>query len=90
MEQLPKGVNMDKGKGRDRVLACPSSSRNEDQSDVSSYPIYSSLFSSVTRILEPPNFRSCEVTFPKISMSTEKYISRPHSSMLLSLGDINI
>lgn len=47
--------------------------------------MYSSLLSSVTRMLAPPSFRSCEVTFPKISMSTEKYISKPHSSMLLSL-----
>lgn len=51
------------------------------------HPMYSSLFSSVTRMLAPPSFRSCEVTFPRISMSTEKYISKPHSSMLLSLGD---
>lgn len=47
--------------------------------------IYSSLFSSVTRTLVPSGLRSWDVIFPKISMSTEKYISRPHSSMLLSL-----
>lgn len=52
-----------------------------------SYPIYSSLFSSVTRILEPPDFSSCEVTFPKSSISTQKYISKLHSSMLLSLRE---
>lgn len=47
--------------------------------------MYSSLFSSVTRTLAPSGLRSWEVIFPRISMSTEKYISRPHSSMLLSL-----
>lgn len=51
------------------------------------YPIYSSLFSSVTKIFEPPDFSSWEVTFPKSSMSTQKYISKLHSSMLLSLGE---
>lgn len=48
--------------------------------------MYSSLFSSVTRRLAPSGFRSCDVILPRISMSTEKYISRPHSSMSLSLG----
>lgn len=52
-----------------------------------SYPIYSSLFSSVTKIFEPPDFSSCEVTFPKSSISTQKYISKLHSSMLLSLKE---
>ena len=47
--------------------------------------MYSSLFSSVTRTLAPSGLRSWEVIFPRISISTEKYISRPHSSMLLSL-----
>lgn len=47
--------------------------------------MYSSLFSSVTWMLAPLGLRSWEVIFPKISMSTEKNISRPHSSMLLSL-----
>lgn len=48
--------------------------------------MYSSLFSSVTSKFEPPDFSSCEVTFPSSSMSTQKYISKLHSSMLLSLG----
>ena len=46
---------------------------------------YSSLFSSVTLILDPPGFKSWEMIFPSNSMSTEKNISRPHSSMSLSL-----
>ncbi len=51
----------------------------------SSYPIYSSLFSSVTRRSAPSSFRSWDVILPRISMSTVKYISKPHSSMSLSL-----
>lgn len=48
--------------------------------------MYSSLFSSVTRMLSPPSFSSWVVTLPKISMSWMKYSSRPHSSRLFSLG----
>ena len=48
--------------------------------------MYSSLFSSVTRMLSPPSFSSCVVTLPRISMSWMKYSSRPHSSRLFSLG----
>lgn len=47
--------------------------------------MYSSLFSSVTWMFPPSGFSSCVVTSPRISLSTEKNISRPHSSMLLSL-----
>lgn len=60
---------------------------NTFSSSTLSYPIYSSLFSSVTKIFEPPDFSSCEVTFPKSSISTQKYISKLHSSMLLSLNE---
>lgn len=48
--------------------------------------MYSSLFSSVTRMLSPPSFSSWVVTLPRISMSWMKYSSRPHSSRLFSLG----
>lgn len=48
--------------------------------------MYSSLFSSVTRMLSPPSFSSWVVTLPKISMSWMKYSSNPHSSRLFSLG----
>lgn len=48
--------------------------------------MYSSLFSSVTRMLSPPSFSSWVVTLPSISMSWMKYSSRPHSSRLFSLG----
>lgn len=54
---------------------------------LSPYPIYSSLFSSVTSKFDPPDFSSCEVTFPSSSMSTQKYISKLHSSILLSLRE---
>lgn len=47
--------------------------------------MYSSLFSSVTRMLSPPSFSSWVVTLPRISMSWMKYSSRPHSSRLFSL-----
>lgn len=47
--------------------------------------MYSSLFSSVTWMFPPSGFSSWVVTSPRISLSTEKNISRPHSSMLLSL-----
>lgn len=49
------------------------------------YLIYSSLFSSVTWMFPPSGFSSCVVTSPRISLSTEKNISSPHSSILLSL-----
>lgn len=49
------------------------------------YLMYSSLFSSVTRMFPPSGLSSCVVTSPSISLSTEKNISRPHSSILLSL-----
>lgn len=48
--------------------------------------MYSSLFSSVTRMLSPPSLSSWVVTLPRISMSWMKYSSRPHSSRLFSLG----
>lgn len=48
--------------------------------------IYSSLFSSVTRMLSPPSLSSWVVTLPRISMSWMKYSSRPHSSRLFSLA----
>lgn len=47
--------------------------------------MYSSLFSSVTWMFPPSGFRSWVVTSPRISLSTEKNISSPHSSILLSL-----
>lgn len=47
--------------------------------------MYSSLFSSVTWMFPPSGFSSWVVTSPRISLSTEKNISRLHSSMLLSL-----
>lgn len=47
--------------------------------------MYSSLFSSVTRMLSPPSFSSWVVTLPRISMSWMKNSSRPHSSRLFSL-----
>ena len=43
------------------------------------------LFSSVTRMSPPLGFNSCGLISPSNSKSTEKNISRPHSSMLLSL-----
>lgn len=49
------------------------------------YLMYSSLFFSVTWTFPPSGFSSWVVTSPRISLSTEKNISRPHSSMLLSL-----
>lgn len=49
------------------------------------YLIYSSLFSSVTWMFPPSGLSSWVVTSPRISLSTEKNISRPHSSILLSL-----
>lgn len=49
------------------------------------YLMYSSLFSSVTWMFPPSGLSSWVVTSPRISLSTEKNISRPHSSMLLSL-----
>lgn len=54
-----------------------------------SYLIYSSLFSSVTRILPPLGFKSWLLISPRISLSTEKYISKPHSSILFSLHKWN-
>ena len=53
--------------------------------ELNSHSMYSSLFSSVTRISFPPSFKSCVVVFPRISMSVQKYISRPHSSISFSL-----
>ena len=49
------------------------------------YSIYSFLFSSVTRMSAPPGFNSCCSTLPSTSKSAQKNISRPHSSILLSL-----
>ena len=47
--------------------------------------MYSSLFSSVTFLSLPPGTRSWVFSTPRVSWSTEKYISRSHSSMLFSL-----
>lgn len=47
--------------------------------------MYSSLFSSVTWMSPPPGFSSWVEISPRISLSTEKNISRQHSSMSLSL-----
>lgn len=61
------------------IVEVPSQIWNE------SHSMYSSLFSSVTLISEPPSFRSCCSTFPRTSKSAVKNNSNPHSSMLLSL-----
>lgn len=47
--------------------------------------MYSSLFSSVTWISPPPSLSSWVEISPRISLSTAKNISKPHSSMSLSL-----
>ena len=49
------------------------------------YLRYSSLFSSLTLISEPPGFRSCCSILPRISKSAVKYNSKSQSSMLFSL-----
>lgn len=52
-------------------------------------PMYSSLFSSVTRILSPSSLSSWWSTCPSTSKSTPNHSSRPHSSMLLSRTHTN-
>lgn len=52
--------------------------------------MYSSLFSSVTLMFDPLGFNSCEVIFPNNSMSTANSMSKPHSSILLSLSKNNL
>ncbi|CAB1340796.1 unnamed protein product [Coregonus sp. 'balchen'] len=55
-----------------KALVCPSTPRENRHSAINLRSL-------------PSGFRSCDVIFPRISMSTEKYISKLHSSMLLSL-----
>ena len=55
------------------------------QRAIGTYSTYSSLFSSVTILSPPSGTSSWEVRTPRVSWSTAKYISRPHSSMLFSL-----
>uniref|UniRef100_A0A3B5KQV1 C2H2-type domain-containing protein n=1 Tax=Xiphophorus couchianus TaxID=32473 RepID=A0A3B5KQV1_9TELE len=54
-------------------------------STVKTHLMYSSLFSSVTWMSPPPSLSSWVDISPSISLSTEKNISNPHSSMSLSL-----
>lgn len=69
-----------------RLCLCPHFPGPAGSLALSTHMMYSSLFSSVTRMLSPPSFSSWVVTLPRISMSWMKYSSRPHSSRLFSLG----
>lgn len=68
-----------------RLCLCPHLPGPAGSLELSTHMMYSSLFSSVTRMLSPPSFSSWVVTLPRISISWMKYSSRPHSSRLFSL-----